>query len=193
MKNLVPISIASLIVIAVAAFVMLRLLPTPSQSPRTASTTGTLATPTEMPAQPAAPAESLYEDELGFSLRVPLGMVGSAMDESGGARTLIFEPESGDISKGFGFQVYITPYEDSAITPEQLKEDASGPVLEPQEAMVGEGSTIRALIFKSSALALGETREAWLIHGGYLLEFTTPLRYDAELAAVLRTLSFPML
>ena len=105
-------------------------------------------------------------------------------DDGGGARTITFE----DAEDGLGFQVFVVPYAEAQVSEERfLKDTPSGERVELEEIMV-DGATGAA--FYSRHLLLGETREMWFIHNGFLFEVTAPRLLDMWLANIVQTWEF---
>lgn len=132
-----------------------------------------------------ADTATFTHQKLGFSLSYPKRLLVTEFDEGQGARTIVFQ-EPGETS---GFQIFIVPYKGTTITPERIRKDIpSGVVRDPVEAIIGDG--IRATVFWSESPGVGETREAWFIHDGYLYEATAYAAQDAMLGEILSTLDF---
>lgn len=98
--------------------------------------------------------------------------------------TIVFEDPRGDK----GFQIFVIPYSEDQITPEQFKKDVpSGVMKDPVDIML---DGVRATMFFSKDPILGETREVWFIKNGFLYEVTTYKALDAWLASILSTWKF---
>ena len=122
---------------------------------------------------------------LGLSLEYPSELSVHEYPEEGGGYTIVFQ-QPGEEK---GFQIFATPYGDESISLSRITEDVpSGVVREPTEVVVGKNNT-RALIFWSEAPVIGESREVWFVHNGYLYEITTYAELDSWLATILATLS----
>ncbi len=105
-------------------------------------------------------------------------------DEGGGAGTITFE----DLEHAQGFQIFIVPYAETTISDAQFKKDVPSAVRTDEEAITLDG--VPAVAFRSRDEALGETREVWVIRGGYLYEITAPRTLEAWLSEVLLTWKF---
>ena len=70
-----------------------------------------------------------------------------------------------------GFQIFIVPYTGSQVTEARFKQDEPSGARTSFSDVTVDGAAGAA--FDSTDVALGETREAWFIHGGYLFEVTT--------------------
>jgi hypothetical protein len=99
--------------------------------------------------------------------------------------TIVFQGEKSEN----GFQIYILPYGGEQITPERIRTDVPGG-LKGEAVEVIIGGNIRALAFWGESPGIGKTREVWFIRNGYLYEFTAYANFDAELAAIMNTLTF---
>ena len=155
--------------------------PAASESPANdTANTGPLAPPRTPPA-----GEREYRSEqYRFALFYPDNLKASIYDEGGGAATITFE----NAATASGFQVFITPYGARQVSAERFKKDVpSGVMREPQQIAI-DGAP--ATMFFSQDTFLGDTREVWFIHGGYLFEVTTPKVLDADLAHVMLSWAF---
>ncbi len=119
-----------------------------------------------------------------FSLVLPQDMVAKEYDEGEGSGTVVFE----DASKEHVFQVFITPYEDTQITPERFKLDTPSGVRTDEQEITIDG--VKAVAFFSEHSLLGETREVWFINRGFLYEVTTYKSLDDWLSQIMTTWKF---
>ncbi len=105
-------------------------------------------------------------------------------DEGGGASTIIFQ----NAEKGRGFQIFVVPYKEAQVSEEQFKKDIpSGVRNNLEETVIDE---VVGATFLSRDMVLGETREVWFIHGGYLFEITVPKALDEWLGTIMGTWKF---
>lgn len=119
-----------------------------------------------------------------FSLVYPEKMEFKEYDEGNNSYTILFEEKGSDRS----FQIFFTPYKDSAITTSRLQMDIpNGDYTKPVEVILADGT--RALVFFSSGIA-GELREVWFIKNGYLYEVSAYKELDGWLGEILTTLKF---
>ena len=125
-----------------------------------------------------APNSIVFLSSVQTSLQV------QAFDEGKGAQTITFQnPDVGQ-----GFQIFIVPYGARQVSAERFKQDEpSGVMKEPLDIQI-DGTT--GTRFKSKDMLLGETREVWFIHDGYLFEITAPISLDAWLASIMATWKF---
>ena len=106
-------------------------------------------------------------------------------DEGGDSETLLFTDEQA----GTEFQLFVTPYAQKEITKGRLSTDIkSGDIREPTEIVLQNGT--HAMMFWSHAPLIGESREVWFIHDGYLYEMTVARELDSWLAGILNTIVF---
>ena len=133
------------------------------------------------------PVNLFTHDLRGLSVEVPGELEIKSFDEGGGAETVVFQHPTDQL----GFQIFILPYKGEQITEDRiLKDIPSGVVKDPQEVVIGKRGDIRAMAFVSENPIMGETREVWFIHDGYLYEVTTYLSYDEWIADIMDTVSF---
>ena len=133
----------------------------------------------------AGVGQAVYRnDKRSFSLGYPKELSVQEIDEGYGSETVLFTKPG----QQTGFQLFITPYNDTVITEERIRTDVQGPTTDFLEVVIGEN--IRAARFKSTTPSIGEATEVWFIRSGYLYEFTTYAAEDEVLAKVLSTLRF---
>lgn len=134
----------------------------------------------------SAPGSKEYHNSTyHFSFIYPSGYAVREFEEQGGGMTVVFQ-KSGELA---GFQIFITAYSGTTITPERFKLDIpSGVVKSPVEVIIG--NDIRAVHFMSVAPIIGNSSETWFIRDSHLFEFTAYASQDAEMAAILKTLRF---
>lgn len=127
----------------------------------------------------------IYKNErFAFSLFYPEELIAAEHYGQGGALTIAFQREGG----AYGFQIFITPYEESQITQEQFLQDVpTGVREEPVDIEVGG---VLANKFFSEHLDLGQTREIWFIKDNYLYEITTYRELDKWLQEIVQTWEF---
>ncbi len=120
----------------------------------------------------------------GFALDYPKELQVREYQEANSALSVVFE----DPDDGRGLQVYVTPYGDTQITDERFKADQpSGVMQEPTDVLV---SGARATMFFGRNEAMGDTREVWFIHNGFLYEVATYKALDAWFAEIMQTWKF---
>ena len=124
-------------------------------------------------------------DAYHFSLFYPDELLVGEREEVDGAHTFVFE----NASSTRGFQIFVVPYFEEAVSAERLKKDLpSGVIKEQQEIVVG-GDT-KGMIFYSTNALLGETREVWFIKNKFLYEVNTYKKLDVWLSQIIGTLVF---
>lgn len=118
-----------------------------------------------------------------FYIEFPKGLVGHEYAEHDGAMSVTFQnPET-----NAGFQVYVTPYAGKQIDDARFKLDnPSGVRIDPTPVVV-DGVTATMFFSKN---VIGDTREVWFIHDGYLYEVTSYKELDAWLAEIMRSWKF---
>ena len=126
-----------------------------------------------------------YQSErYGFSLFYPEDLAVREIDEGGGATTVIFEnPQAAR-----GFQIFIVPYEGTLVSEERFLKDAPSGVRESPVDFYLDG--VLATAFYGRNNFLGETREIWFIHNGYLYEVTTFKGLGDWFAPIMQTWRF---
>lgn len=133
---------------------------------------------------PLADSKEYRNEAFKFSLHYPKNLTFTEYKEQGDAMTTVFESADAE----WGFQVYVTPYSGTTITKERFALDSpSGVFKEPLEVLI-DGQ--RATIFFGKNSIMGETREVWIIHGGYLYEVSTYSDLDAWLGSIMSTWKF---
>jgi hypothetical protein len=131
---------------------------------------------------PAAMKE-YYNDEHRLSFFYPAQIPVTEVPHDG-AFTASFQAESGDV----GFQLFAVPYREPTISKERFLMDVPSGV-RTNERMI-EVAGVQAAAFQSENAAIGETFEVWLIHNGYLYEFTTYRELGDDLLKILETVRF---
>ena len=132
-----------------------------------------------------------YQNEgYGFVLDYPRGLVVKEFDEGRGAYTVVFQKPGEYV----GFQVYMTPNVGNTIDGVTIQRDVPSGVVDDlkEEDLVIDGgkSKVRAATFWSQSTLAGKTREIWLLHNGFIFEFTAYAGADEMLRQVLSTLTF---
>lgn len=119
-----------------------------------------------------------------FSLFYPQGLAVQSFNEGGGAQTVTFQ----NTTTVEGFQIFIVPYTEPQVTDERFKQDVPSGVRKELTNITIDGATGAA--FYSTNTLLGETREVWFVHGGYLYEVTTLKPLGSWLDDILGTWRF---
>ena len=123
-------------------------------------------------------------ERYGFSLAFDDKVDVQKIKEGKASETIIFTKKD-----EYAFQIFVTPYIEKIITASRFKKDVkSEDIRERQEIYIGDN--IRALMFKSTALTLGEVREVWFIYDGFIYESTIQIKDEKILANILNTLRF---
>ncbi len=130
-------------------------------------------------------SKEYYSSTYHFSFIYPSGYSVREFQERGGGMTVVFQ-KPGELA---GFQIFITAYSGTTITPERFKLDIpSGVVKSPVEVILGDN--VHAVHFMSVAPLIGDSSETWFIRDFHLFEFTAYASQDAEMASILKTLRF---
>jgi hypothetical protein len=87
-----------------------------------------------------------------------------------------------------GFEVYVTPYSGTQISDQQFHLDEPSGVVRDRSGTIVDG--VQATTFYGSNPEIGDTREVWFIHGGFLYEVTTYKELDAWLQPILQSWQF---
>ena len=125
-----------------------------------------------------------HDAEYQFSLDYPADLNLNKTDEGGGASTLTFE--SADGTKGF--EIFVVPYAESSVSDDRFHHDEPSGVRNNLATTSIDGEVVST--FNGFNFALGDTYEAWFIHGGYLFEIATTKDLEAWLREILKTLTF---
>ncbi len=104
--------------------------------------------------------------------------------EAGNALTIIFQ----NVKEQKGFQLFIVPYQEPQVSDERFKQDLPSGVRANMTDTTVDGATGAA--FYSTNTLLGETRELWFIHEGFLFEMTTLKSLDSWLDDIMQTWKF---
>lgn len=123
--------------------------------------------------------------ELGLSLTYPSSLSVSQFNEGEGAYTILFQEEG----ERNGFQIFALPYTEQTISAERIKKDVPSGIIEsPVEVVIGSG--IQATVFSSVSPTIGDTKEVWFVHDGYLYEMTTYAHLESLLGEVANSITF---
>lgn len=121
-----------------------------------------------------------------FSLNYPETLEVEVFDEDDGAYTALFSSKT---EAKNGFQIFVTPTNFDGISKERILNDNPSMIIEePLDVILGDGT--RALIFWSSDVAVGKTREVWFVQDKYLYQITTYEHLDTWLANIMKTWKF---
>jgi hypothetical protein len=119
-----------------------------------------------------------------FSVYYPPILQLHTYDEEGGGFTAAFQNPTTNV----GFEVYVTPYGGTQITEQEFKLDEPSGVENQPTRVTVDG--VPATAFYGSNSVMGDTREIWFIHGGFLYEVTTYKELDAWLTPIMQTWQF---
>ena len=119
-----------------------------------------------------------------FSLFYPQELAVEERQEGGGATTITFQ----NVEKAEGFQLFIVPYTEPQVSAERFKRDVPSGVRNNLTNITVDGATAAA--FYSTNTELGDTREVWVVRGGFLYEVTTLKPLDIWLGEIIKTWRF---
>lgn len=123
-------------------------------------------------------------DTYGFSVLYPQELAVGEHPEGGGAMTITLQ----NPDKGEGLQIFIVPYGESKVSEARFRQDIPSGVRTGLVDITVDGATGAA--FYSKDEFLGDTREVWFVHGGYLFEVTTLKLLNDWLAKIMKTWKF---
>ena len=125
-----------------------------------------------------------------FALFYPDTLSVKEYDEGTGARTISFE--NADNSQGF--EIFVLPYGGRQVSASRFKMDEPSGVMQQPTDVIVDGLSAqagtRATMFFGHNTSMGDTREVWFIHGGYLFEVTTYKTFDVWLAGIMQSWQF---
>ena len=123
-------------------------------------------------------------DQFGFLFNHPEGFNISDFDDGGGKIILVKKAASDN-----GFQIYITPFDEPGpITKERILKDIPDMAISNEKEISVGGE--RALSFTSQDDLGGETREIWMVHGGFLYQVKGYKNFEEKMIEVLKTWKF---
>ena len=121
---------------------------------------------------------------LHFDLFYPPELRVTEYDDGTAASTITFEAAGSN----HAFQIFAVPYAESTITKEQVEKDVPSGMITGATDIVVDGSP--AVMFFSTDPRLGEMREVWFIHNGFLYEINTIKENDEWLSQIMATWTF---
>jgi len=88
------------------------------------------------------------------------------------------------------FQIFISPFDEPGpLTKERVKQDLPDLIINNPEQRVLKNGAV-ALVFFSEESSIGETREIWFVHNGYLYQISTYKELDSLVAKIISTWRF---
>jgi hypothetical protein len=133
---------------------------------------------------PPAGSNDYRNEHYRFELFYPQNLSVKEFDEGKGAVTITFQ----NPADSQGFQMFIVPYGERQVSAARFKQDEpSGVLKQPLDIQI-DGTT--GTTFEGHDTFLGDTREVWFIHDGYLFEITAPLSLDSWLTSIMITWKF---
>lgn len=146
------------------------------------------ATQTDLVSMPKAelqePQFPYTNQQYHFYLSYPARLRMHSYGGGEGSFTVVFQ----DTETQKGFQIFVTPYEHSYIDDQRFKKDNPSGVFKNQTDIIIDGE--RATMFYGIDPVMGETREVWFIHDGFLYEVTTYKTSDDWLAKIMKSWRF---
>jgi hypothetical protein len=143
------------------------------------------STASKIPATPPPAGYLPYDNQhYHFSVYYPPTLQLHTYDEEGGGFTAAFQNPTTNV----GLEVYVTPYSGTQITEQEFKLDEPSGVMNQPTHVTIDG--VQATMFFGSNSVMGDTREIWFIHGGFLYEVTTYKQLDSWLAPIMQTWQF---
>jgi hypothetical protein len=145
------------------------------------------ATSTTGSTQRAAAGSREYRNErYHFSFLYPEDLDVHVFDQEGGVEVITFEDKA--VVSLVGFQILVVPYKDERISDEQFRRDLPSGVRTDVSNVTIDG--VAGTAFYSVDASLGDTREVWFTHDGFLYEVTTYKALDEWLREILTTWQF---
>jgi len=142
----------------------------------------------------SAPLAARYEnDQYGFSFSYPEGFNISDFEEGGG-KVILVKNVGSSVSNNSnnyenGFQIFIAAFDEPGpITKERILKDIPDMTIGGEQYIDIGGE--RALSFTSQDDLGGETREIWMVHGGYLYQIKGYKNFEEKMIEVLKTWKF---
>ena len=131
--------------------------------------------------------QTYTSDKYNFSFNYPKGLQASSIPSDSGDVVVVAD------SKGLGFQIYITPFDEpiSVLSVERIKKDATDlAILNPQDVILGADAKAGKGVAFLDGDGLQANRQVWFIYAGHLYQITAPVDFDATLQNVLNTWKF---
>ena len=151
-----------------------------------ATTTGFISETIARPTPPPADFVKYENKKYGFYYYHSPEAKVTEYGEGGGPMTIVQENRQ----RVRGLQIFIVPYAEQTISEERFNKDVpSGVRKNVEDTRLGK-LQVRAVTFNSYDQALGETREVWFIHDGYLFEVTTFKGVGDWFAPIMQTWRF---
>ena len=142
----------------------------------------------------SAPLAARYENsQYGFSFGQPDGFNISDFEEGGG-KVILVKNVGSSVSNNSnnyenGFQIFIAAFDEPGpITKERILKDIPDMIINGEQYIDVGGE--RALNFTSQDDLGGETREIWMVHGGFLYQVKGYKNFEEKMIEVLKTWKF---
>lgn len=140
--------------------------------------------PLKPPRVPPAGFKEYRNEKYHFALFYPDMLAITEYDEGFGAMTITFE--NNEATKGF--QIFIAPDHDTQISEERFRMDEPSGVVKDKTDTSVDGAP--AVAFFGRHPEVGDTREVWFLHGGYIFEAVTVKAQEEIIGTSLSTWQF---
>ena len=140
-----------------------------------------------------APSSEYKNDQYGFSFGQPDGFNISDFEEGGG-KVILVKNVGSSVSNNSnnyenGFQIFIAAFDEPGpITKERILKDIPDMSISNEKEISVGGE--KALNFTSQDDLGGETREIWMVHGGFLYQVKGYKNFEEKMIEVLKTWKF---
>ncbi|PJE69041.1 hypothetical protein COU96_01905, partial [Candidatus Shapirobacteria bacterium CG10_big_fil_rev_8_21_14_0_10_38_14] len=113
---------------------------------------------------------NIYTDsQYKFSFEYPKNFTATKFQEGEEGDTILVQEKESKKS----FQIFISPFDEPGpLTKERVKQDLPDLIINNPEQRVLKNGAV-ALVFFSEESSIGETREIWFVHNGYLYQIST--------------------
>jgi len=130
---------------------------------------------------------NIYTDsQYKFSFEYPKNFTATKFQEGEEGDTILVQEKESKKS----FQIFISPFDEPGpLTKERVKQDLPDLIINNPEQRVLKNGAV-ALVFFSEEESLGETREIWFVHNGYLYQISTYKELDSLVAKIISTWRF---
>ena len=154
------------------------------------------------------PENNLYTDsQYNFSFQYPKDFTATKFQEGESGNTILVQYReqseqvsnniandssqvSTSINNNSSFQIFISPFDEPGpLTKERILMDLPDLIIKNPEQRVLKNGAV-GLIFFSEEPSIGETREVWFVHNGYLYQISTYKELDGLVADILGTWKF---
>ena len=130
---------------------------------------------------------NIYTDsQYKFSFEYPKNFTATKFQEGEEGDTILVQEKESKKS----FQIFISPFDEPGpLTAERVLQDLPDLIINNPEQRVLKNGAV-ALVFFSEESSIGETREIWFVHNGYLYQISTYKELDSLVAKIISTWRF---